>query len=187
MWIIFGVFWMASQSNLIVHSSGSNPVTYQLDECTNDSALAQECNKDRLVAVLRTPRRLTGIGTSDESIVAYCQQEALPLLTTDWRLPGNEAASLSRANPGIVVVRSDSPRTMTTVIIMSVLSSFKSSVVNWHTLRLRNSIVELWPYGVYIRRAENSQVVDLKYLDFSEQNWQDTFVEIVRANYSRAD
>ena len=176
---------MVSQSNLIVHSFGSNPITYQLDECASDPDLVRECSKDGLIWVRKIPSGLRG--KSDEIVVEYCQQKAFPLLTADWQLPENEAASLSRSHPGVIVVRSDSRGIMNTPFILSVLGLLKSRIENWHRLVLRNSIIELSSHGAIMQRAENSQLVDREYLDFSNPDWPDSFTSIVQANCSRTD
>jgi hypothetical protein len=126
---------------------------------------------------------MTGIGTEDVTIVQYCQQHNLPLLTVDWRLPDSQTSLLSNENPGVVVVRNDSRRTITTAIIMAVLGEFKSRLADWHTLEIRNSILELWPDGVLVRTASTSGVEDT-YLKFADAAWQKRFVGIIKANGS---
>jgi hypothetical protein len=165
-------------------------IEFQLDECISDPAFAEKCRamaKEKYsveVSVLLLPRRLKG--RDDDDVLEEVMLLPSPMITKDRRLVYDHTEHIPEKNPGIIVI-SSAPgmnRTMTVAYAGRILSEFKRMCPDWHSLPVRNSILEINQIGVLVSHVIGGVVRKDEYLTFDDPTWIGSFVDLLIQNSS---
>ena len=162
---------------------------YQLDECLNDPVFARECEQtaaaNSLTAEVKLlPRELKG--KADPEVLEKLLPLGRAILTKDRRIARDHPDSLHPGHPGIVIVASVLPGTITVKIVKKILSAFKGGFPQWSQTDLSNSIVEITQEGVDVHSVSGSAYQRDRYIGFQESGWQQILTGVLQTNASRA-
>jgi hypothetical protein len=139
--------------------------TFQFDECFDDFDVIEACNNEKKAEALRLDDEL--MGKLDPQVLAVLMVRPIPLVTIDGKLPGKHTAHIPEINPGIITVgysrytidrRREALKTLTTTAAGQILHKFKDLCPNWHTLIVRNSIVEITNKEVIVSHVEKGML-----------------------------
>lgn len=119
-------------------------IRVQFDECFTSKRVKALCDAEGKIAASIFPHRLRNKSIKDIEVVERFFPSNSILVTTDHRLPINQAEHIPREHPGIVVVRNNGPHTQRERDIIEVLANFKARVPQWECLTWSNSIVEFY-------------------------------------------
>jgi hypothetical protein len=160
-------------------------ITYQADECFDSKKFIKACNQQGLVSVWRCPSDLKA--KKDPEVLAEILPSGRTFLTTDRKIHFEHASSIPDYHSGILIIANTiSPKTITIKEVMRRLSYLKSIIPDWHSISLRNSIVEIAENNVIVWRVVSGHVVQMKFLDYEQNDWHQILIELLKRNASSA-
>jgi hypothetical protein len=145
-------------------------IAYQVDESTNSREFVSACKQQALVDIERFPHRLRG--QKDPEVLAQLLPSGRTLVTTDRRIHTDHAACIPDDHAGILIVAdTSSPQTLTMRRAMGILSAFKCQFDEWHTVSLRNFVVEVTESTVEVSRISRGMVQRVAFIHLGERDW----------------
>ncbi len=123
--------------------------TFQLDECLDDTRLAQACNAAAKCKVERYPPELKG--TPDHEMLPVVFAHSTPLLTIDRTIVYDNGASIVSPNSGIIIIQKRKPHPpMTATRAREIIERFKQSIPSWPTIDWSMVYAEIDEDEVYL-------------------------------------
>jgi len=122
---------------------------FQLDECLDDTRLAQACNAAAKCIVNRYPPELKG--TPDHEMLPVVFSHNTTLLTIDRTIVDDNRSSIVSPNPGIIIIQKKKPHPpMTATRAREIIERFKQNVPSWPTIDWSMVYVEIDEEEVYV-------------------------------------
>jgi hypothetical protein len=126
---------------------------FQLDQNNNWKKLTADCNDAGLCTVLRLPRRLHD--TDDEILLPDLLARDATVFTTDRRIIDEHPACVPPNNPGLIIIRTTSARTLTQTIATRIIHRFKERFPDWAQADWSRVYVELTEENIYVSKLTN--------------------------------
>jgi hypothetical protein len=157
-------------------------ITFQLDECLNDRAFAQECTQGGLAIAWRFPNALRGV--PDDEVISVLLKSDRPFVTKDRGFVRDHIASMPRNHPGVIIIHQGdtNPHTMTVRLVKRILGGFKERFSDWHKTELRNTIVELTQDNIRLSHITDQRVVVDVELPLQEERLADLIAQVLTRN-----
>lgn len=149
--------------------------TFQLDECLNDPKFARECEESSgaentsPIVVRRLPNRLKR--QEDDVVLRELLLQDGTLLTKDRAMPRRWTQHIPDNHPGIVIIATVQPATITIKIVKKILGSFKQRFPRWSELSFQNAILEITEIGIEISHKSGETLARKCYVDFEVPGW----------------
>ena len=131
-------------------------ITVQLDQCCEGKRISKACSASGRVDAWRFPKPLKAKPTPDEKVLERFLPQGRPFITTDWRMPGQQAERIPDSHAGIVVIRCKKAG-QSDDDILAALGAFKIHEPEWDSLVIRNSIIDIWDDHVDICAARGAR------------------------------
>ena len=160
-------------------------ITFQLDECLNDKALAADCNSQGLATAFRFPKTLKG--KTDSEVISGLLNRNNPFLTKDTGFVDDHIKDMPELHPGVVIIHNGyaNPQTITIKIVRKILAKLKEVFPEWHQVDLRNSIVELTPESIQLQHLEGWNLILDSDLSLEEERLVASVMEVLTRNANR--
>ncbi len=155
-------------------------ICYQLDECADFKRLAERCAAEGLVDLRRCPKKLKR--KEDPEVLDAILGSNSTLLTTDRTIHCEHNRHIPDAHPGILIIASLAPWTLRARDVERILRQFKSAFPNWHTITIRNSVVEITERYAEIWKVVGGTVVRFGRVEFTKDGWQDELRKLLSQN-----
>jgi hypothetical protein len=142
--------------------------------------LARQCTAEGLVTFRRFPRKLKH--KKDPEMLGKILVGDCTLLTTDHEIHWENSAHIPDEHPGILIIASSAPWTITDRDIERILRKFKSVFPNWHSISIQNLVVKLTEEDIEIWKVLGGRVVSFGRVEFTRDGWQDKFQDWLSRN-----
>jgi len=121
--------------------------TFQLDECLDDTRLAQACNAAAKCTVNRYPPDLKG--TPDHEMLPVVFSRNTTLLTIDRTIVHDNGSSIVSPNPGIIIIQKKKPHPPMTAT-REIIERFKQNIPSWAAIDWSMVYAEIDEDEVYV-------------------------------------
>jgi hypothetical protein len=156
-------------------------IAYQVDESADSKKLVNACRQEALVDIQRFPHRLKG--QKDPEVLAELLPAGRTLVTTDRSIHTDHAGCIPENHSGILIIAdTSSPNTLTMRRVMDILSAFKSHFGKWHTVSLRNFVVEITESSVEVSKVSDGVVQRVAFIRLNEDNWSAMLLTALSTN-----
>jgi hypothetical protein len=115
----------------------------------------------------------------DPEILPVLMARPAPMVTIDAKLPWKHTDKIPESNPGIITVgysrystdrKRETLRTLTTTAAARMLRRLKDLCPHWHSLPVRNSIVEITNKEVVVYHVENGKLLYDEHFTFGDDD-----------------
>jgi len=154
------------------------------DDCIFSKDLKVECDRQGLVSTQRLEDDLRG--KEDCIVLPAIVNRGSVLVTEDRRMAEENAEFLSNDHPGLLVVASEeSTKTLTGRLVRAILNRLKSVLPNWHSVTMRNSIVEVTQRTVFVYHADRGTIHYDRHMPLDDPKMLEDLVTILNRNASK--
>jgi hypothetical protein len=151
---------------------------FQLDQNINAKDLAKQCNDEGRCSVLRFPRRL--VDEDDDVVLPDVLSRPATFVTTDRRIIEENPDSVPSHNPGVIVVRTNSKRTLTELITRRIVSHFKNMFIDWAHVDWSRLYIEINEDDVYVTKLINGDIGGGQEIKFNDEEFSEKLSTAVR-------